>query len=101
MNAPGLIVYLDHWPKEIRRSLTNEQAGELFLAMIDYAQTGALPKLKAPIQQVIFTFARGDIDRANEKYEKTRQRTSYSNYCKQMLQMEEVPVPFAVWKNEA
>jgi hypothetical protein len=67
---------------------------EVYESVIEYAQSGTLPKLK-PMAQMAFNFIKVEIDRNNEKYdeivEKRRAAGKVSranaNKCQQMQQM--------------
>lgn len=64
----GFILYTDYI--EQVEMLEAEQAKALFLAVLKYASGEELPEMDLPTR-LVFSFIRKQIDRENEKYEKT------------------------------
>ena len=64
----GFILYTDYI--EQIEMLEADQAKALFLAVLKYASGEELPEMDLPTR-LVFSFIRNQIDRENEKYEKT------------------------------
>lgn len=64
----GFVLYTDYI--EQVEMLEAEQAKALFLAVLKYASGEELPEMDLPTR-LVFSFIRNQIDRENEKYEKT------------------------------
>ena len=101
MNAPGIVMYFKYWGEDTRRLMTHAEIGELFLGVMDYAQTGAQPKLSTASQRAYFGVMRGEIDHAIESYAKGRTRTEYASYCKFSRRHGEKPMSFEEWQRES
>lgn len=56
---------------EVIKELTNEQKGILFQTILDY-QLGIVPKIDDPIVKIAFIPIKQNLDRNNEKWERTR-----------------------------
>lgn len=66
-----------HEYREALELLTDEQRGQLLMALIDYSEAGKLPKLDG-VAMMAFTFIRSQMDRDLEKYN-NRCKTSREN----------------------
>ena len=66
-----------HEYREALELLTDEQRGQLLMALIDYSEAGKLPKLDG-VAMMDFTFIRSQMDRDLEKYN-NRCKTSREN----------------------
>ncbi|MDE6148590.1 MAG: hypothetical protein K2F81_00630 [Ruminococcus sp.] len=67
----SFVVYTE-WRPAIEK-LTNEERGKLFLAMLNYADTGELSNL-SPVADIVFTLIKSTLDRDAEKWENTRKK---------------------------
>lgn len=80
---------LSECPEEVRL--------EVYESVIEYAQSGTLPKLK-PMAQMAFNFIKVEIDRNNEKYDEIVEKRraagkvgrANANKCQQMQQMQQM-----------
>lgn len=66
MQKNSFLIY--HEYREHLKLLTDEQRGQLLMALIDYSEEGEIPVLDG-ITQMAFSFIRSQMDRDNEKYE--------------------------------
>lgn len=66
MQKNSFLIY--HEYREHLKLLTDEQRGQLLMALIDYSEAGEIPELDG-ITQMAFSFIRSQMDRDNEKYE--------------------------------
>ena len=83
----GIVVFYECY--EAMAELTNEEKGEMFSAIMEYAQYGVIPQFGDRMLRSIWTFTRSKIDWVKDKYEETRERNrQYANtrwwkeYCK-------------------
>ena len=63
---PGVMLYFDIRPS--LRRLTNEEKGQLFEAILDYGQYGAVPELEGGLG-IAWDFIQPRLDRDRERYE--------------------------------
>lgn len=56
-------------------TLTDEERGQLFKAVLSYVTTGEMPQLDR-VLMMVFIGIRNDIDRANEKWQTKRAKLS-------------------------
>lgn len=66
MQKNSFLIY--HEYREHLKLLTDEQRGQLLMALIDYSEAGEIPELDG-ITQMAFSFIRSQMDRDSEKYE--------------------------------
>ena len=71
MAKKSLVLYYDI--RQPLEALTDGERGKLFMAVLDYAETGAVPQFRGKLK-VAFSFIRGSIDRDAEKYSQTVER---------------------------
>ena len=68
----GVVIFFDIEPAlEI---LSAEQRGHLFTAIIQYAHYGIIPTFEDQLVNMAWAFVRPSIDRANKKYEKSKEK---------------------------
>lgn len=72
MNKKSFLVYFD-WEEPFSQ-LSNEELGELFMAMIKYARTQEEPEIERLSSKIIFSFIKTALD---------RDRAAYKEKCKQ------------------
>ena len=61
-----ILIYLEI--REMIEKLTKEQAGTIFMAILDYCDTGTIPKLD-PFLEMVFIPIRQSLDRSKKQYE--------------------------------
>ncbi len=54
--------------------LTDEEAGQLLKAVLEYARDGVMPEIENRMVSLTFSFIMAQMDRDNEKYEATVER---------------------------
>lgn len=69
---PGVMMYFDVRPG--LESLTTEEKGILFDAIMDYAELGILPEFASPALRIAWGFIHPRIDSDAVRYENVRQR---------------------------
>lgn len=57
-----------HEYREPLKLLTDEQRGQLLMALIDYSESGVVPELDG-ISMMAFSFIQSQMDRDSKKYE--------------------------------
>lgn len=97
MPKPGVMLYFDLRP--CLKRLTQEQKGQLFEAILEYGEFGAVPNFDDDIGlAVAWDLIRPMIDRDNERYEQAiiqRKHAAYSRECKRNG---ETPLGLEEWK---
>lgn len=73
MSRPGTMLYFDTRP--CLKRLTNEQKGQLFEAILDYAEFSVVPDFGDDVGlSIAWDFIQPKIDRDNERYEQISKR---------------------------
>lgn len=94
---PGVIIYFD-----IRTGfelLDMEERGELFTAILNYAEYGELPELeKFPL--LCFNMLRPRIDYDEVKYGLTIAQRKYAVYVREKRKHQEEPIPYDEWLDQ-
>ncbi len=93
---PGVMLYFDSVRPALNR-LDDTQCGQLFRAVVDYAEYGVAPELDALVGMV-FDLLVPKIDRDAEKYEESRQQRQYAVYCREKQKAGEPCLKFAEWR---
>lgn len=93
-----------HEYREPLQLLTDEQRGQLLMALIDYSELGKLPELDG-VAMMAFTFIRSQMDRDSEKYlnrcDSNRENGKKGGRPKKANALEENPKnPTVLKKNE-
>lgn len=93
-NRPGVMIYFD-----IRSALNRlelDQIGELFLAILDYAEFGDVPDLD-PVVGMCFDMLKPKIDRDAERYQDRSTKNRWVRYCGVEKAAGRDPLPFEEW----
>lgn len=93
--VPGVMIYFNTINAFLPR-MTNDEAGELFKAIVSYAQGGAVIDLDG-IGGVALDLLRPVIDADAEKYGKTVDKRRYAVYCREAEKNGEKPLDFDGW----
>ncbi len=93
---PGVMLYFDSIRPAVSR-MSDEQAGVLLRAILDYAQYGELAELDA-MEGMAFDMLRPAIDRDAERYEEAREQRQYAAYSRELKRRDEQPLPIAEWR---
>ena len=92
---PGVMLYFDIRPCLNRMS--RQEQGELFVAILDYAQYGVVPEMDG-ILGVAWDFIQPRLDRDREKYEQVTVQRNYAAYSREAKRRGETPLSFDDWK---
>lgn len=92
---PGVMLYFDIRPCLNRMS--REEQGELFVAILDYAQYGVVPELDG-LLGVAWDFIQPRLDRDREKYGQTVSKRKYAAYVRDEKNQGNTPLSFDDWK---
>ena len=95
-DRPGVMLYFDSVRPALNR-LDDTQCGQLFRAVVDYAEYGVVPELDALVGMV-FDLLVPKIDRDAEKYEETREQRQYAVYCREKQKAGEPYLKIAEWR---
>lgn len=91
---PGFMIYFDIAPALSK--LTDEEAGKLFKAIMDYATSGNVHELDG-ICGFAFEVIRPRIDRDKEAYEEKCRKSSYSTYVRECKKRDEQAMSYEKW----
>ena len=92
---PGVMLYSDIRPCLNRMS--RQEQGELFVAILDYAQYGVVPELDG-LLGVAWDFIQPRLDRDREKYGQTVSKRKYAAYVRDEKNQGNTPLSFDDWK---
>ena len=73
MEKNSFLIYLDY--QEQFEMLTDEQAGQLIKAIINYEKTSKVPELEGVIK-IAFSFIKAQLDRDREKWKEEKKKRS-------------------------
>lgn len=95
---PGVLIYFDIAPAI--KSLTDEQAGKVFKAILDYAETGEFPEFSKEdeIVRLFLVFIKSHIDRDTEAYNTKVESRKYARYCRAMKEIDMIPMEYEEWR---
>ena len=91
---PGFMIYFDIAPALYK--LTDEEAGKLFKAIMDYATSGNVHELDG-ICGFAFEVIRPRIDRDKGAYEEKCRKSSYSTYVRECKKRDEQAMSYEKW----
>ncbi len=89
-DRPGVIIYFSDIRPAINR-LSDSDLGELFKAIIDYAEYGEISDLDNSMTGFIFETLQPKIDRDRERYDKKYLHALYMTYCRQNPEDKRIP----------
>ena len=95
-DRPGVMLYFDSVRPALNR-LDDTKCGQLFRAVVDYAEYGVVPELDALVGMV-FDLLVPKIDRDAEKYEESREQRQYAVYCREKQKAGEPCLKIAEWR---
>ena len=98
---PGIMVYFDLL--ETLNDFTTEEAGELFLAMLEYGSMGTLPEFEDRAMRTVWKSVQQKLDRDDAKYQNTCEARRYATFCREYRKEhgETSPLPsYEDWKNQ-
>ena len=74
-SAKNSFVVFTDWAKPMR-NLPLDDVGRLFLAMVDYTESGEVPEIESPSAAMAFEFIRLRLDDNRQKWEEVRRKRS-------------------------
>lgn len=95
MARPGVMFYFDIRPC-IKR-LTLEEKGQLFEAVLDYAECGTEPEFDG-VLGIAWDFIQPKLDKDGERYETQIEQKQYAVFVREIKKQGGTPVPFAEWR---
>ena len=94
MARPGIMVYFDMLgPIKV---LPDADKGRLFVAMLEYGQSGIVPKFDGMLA-LAWEFAKPKLDRDNEEYNRTVLKRQYATFCRDRKKKGEPEISFDEW----
>ncbi len=96
----GIVVYFDLL--DILQDYTDAEAGQLLIAMLEYAANGALPDFQDRAMKTLWKNTRQKLDRDMLKYSATVEARQYATFCREWKRKNETgsPPSFEDWKHE-
>lgn len=80
-------------------NLTREQRGDLFMAILDYAEEGKAPSFEEPIMRLAWGFVVPLLDADDKRYQDTRLKRRYAAYCREAKRKGDEILIFDDWLN--
>lgn len=96
MSKPGVVVYFDIRPCIARLSLSEK--GQLFDAILDYAENGVEPKIDGGLG-VAWDFIRPRIDLDSEQYESKVETSQYAAFSRERKKLGLEPIDRDEWRS--
>lgn len=78
--------------------LNREQLGDLFLAILDYAEYGTKPDFIDPLLGMAWSFVSSGIDRDWEAYLEKVDKRKYAAYCREAQKHQLEELSFEDWR---
>ena len=97
-NKPGVMIYFDIIP--LIEEMNPENAGQLFLAILKYAQYGEVPSLSG-LARSVWPFIKSLVDRDSRRYDIARKKKQWATYCRDAKRRDEEPLDFDLWLNDS
>lgn len=94
MARPGIMVYFNIL--EPIKELSYEDIGKLLVAMLEYGQDGAIPKLEGPLL-FVWPFVRQMIDKDEQRYDDMKIQREYAVFCKKRKRILMPKILFEDW----
>jgi hypothetical protein len=93
---PGFMLYFDCIRPALNR-LDDTQCGQLFRAVLNYAEFGELSDLD-PLVGMAFDLIRPRIDRDSERYRESRDQRRHAVYVREARKRGEDPLSLSEWR---
>lgn len=93
-NKPGVMIYFDIIP--LIEEMNPENAGQLFLAILKYAQYGEVPSLSG-FARAVWPFIKSLVDRDSRRYDIARKKKQWATYCRDAKRRGETPLELEAW----
>ena len=96
MARPGIMLYFDIL--EPIRVLPDADKGRLFVAMLEYGQSGKAPEFEGMLAMA-WGFVKPNLDLDEEAYENAKVQRNYATFCKRRKSLKLPKIPFEEWLN--
>lgn len=96
MARPGIMIYFDILGP--LRVLSDEEKGQLFLAMLEYGQYGTAPQFEGMLA-LAWGFVKPKLDKDEEEYKMSVLRRKYATFCRERKRKGEPDISFDEWLN--
>ena len=93
---PGIMIRFSSL--EAIKLLSAEDAGRLFVGLLEYGQSGTEPEGFDGALKIVWSFLRPEIDADGERYHEKILQSRYAAYCREVKRKSEVPMDFDTWK---
>lgn len=93
-NKPGVMIYFDIIP--LIEGMSPDDAGQLFLAILKYAQYGEIPSLSG-LARSVWPFVKSLVDRDSQRYGLVRKKKQWAVYCREAKRRGETPLELEAW----
>lgn len=94
MARPGIMLYFDIL--EPIKVLPDADKGRLFVAMLEYGQTGKVPSFDGMLS-LAWGFVKPKIDKDSEEYNRTVLKRMYATFCRDRKKKGEPDITFDEW----
>ena len=91
---PGVMVYFEM--RSLLERLSNNDAGILFRAIMDYGATGCIPELPESLF-IAWPLIQMRLDMDNERYWKVTNQRKYATYSRWAKEKGNEPIPYNDW----
>ena len=94
---PGIMIRFSSL--EAIKLLSAEDAGRLFVGLLEYGQSGTEPEGFDGALKIVWSFLRPEIDADGERYHEKILQSRYAAYCREVKRKGETPADFDTWKS--
>lgn len=94
---PGTMIYFDLL--DDLEDFTDEEAGQLFRAILWYGSTGEVPAFMDRSMRSLWRKAQGMVDRSGVSYDNTVLQRQYAVYCREERRAGREPLSYDDWRN--
>ena len=98
MARPGIMLYFDIL--EPIRVLSDEEKGQLLVAMLEYGKEGIIPEFSGMLS-LAWGFVKPKIDKDEAEYNLSVQRRQYATFCRERKKKGEPEITFDDWLKSA
>ena len=88
------MIYFDIIP--LIEGMSPDDAGQLFLAILKYAQYGEIPSLSG-FALAVWPFVKSLVDRDSQRYDLVRKKKQWAVYCREAKRRGETPLELEAW----
>ena len=95
-HRPGIMIRFSSL--EAIKLLSPEDAGRLFVGLLEYGQSGIEPVDFDGALKIVWSFLRPEIDADGERYHEKILQSRYAAFCREAKRRGETPTDFDTWK---